>query len=100
MAFSEKTSVKKANKKIIYTQQQAEELAACWDPVSGPLYFMKNFIWVQHPMRGEIKFEPYPFQLDLIDNYHRFNKSVNLCRQTITVKLQSLPFIYYGMQCL
>mgnify|MGYP001014723444 CR=1 FL=1 len=40
-----------------------------------PVYFMKRFCKIQHPQRGKIKFELYPFQEDVLTDVadNRFN---------------------------
>lgn len=70
--------IKKAHTKEKYNDQKIIELAKCADPVNGPLYFMENFLYVQHATRGKIKFEPYPYQRELIDCYHNNRYSVAL----------------------
>lgn len=62
--------VKKAYTKVNYTPEQIEHLKKCMDPVDGPMYFMKNFMRIQHPVKGSIQFDPYPYQEELIDCYH------------------------------
>ena len=68
--------VKRANAKQAYTRQQCKELAGC---ANDPLYFMRNFVRVQHPTKGALPFIPYHFQEEMITAYntHRFN--VSLC---------------------
>jgi len=70
--------IKKPGQLVSYTPKEIEELKACADPSSGPLYFMENFIYVQHPVDGRIKFNPYPFQRELIYNYHNFKSNICL----------------------
>lgn len=70
--------VKRAYTKVSYTKEQIDELKACMDPVTGPLYFMSNFMYVQHSTKGKQRFIPYPFQLDLIDSYTHYKKSINM----------------------
>jgi len=62
--------IKKAHAQLKYTLEEIKHLEACMDPVDGPLYFCKNFLKIQHPVRGAIKFEPYPYQEELIKAYH------------------------------
>lgn len=62
--------VKKAHAQIKYTLEEVQHLEKCMDPVDGPLYFAKNFIKIQHPVKGSIPFEPYEFQERLIHAYH------------------------------
>ena len=40
-----------------------------------PIYFMKKYCMIQHPVRGKIPFNLYPFQCDTLDdfNHHRYN---------------------------
>ena len=62
--------IKKAHAPQRYTLEEVKHLEACMDPVTGPLYFAKNFLKIQHPTRGSIPFEPYEYQERLIDSYH------------------------------
>ena len=62
--------IKKAHKPERYTLEQIKHLEACMDPVTGPMYFMKNFLKIQHPVRGAIDFVPYGYQERLVDAYH------------------------------
>ena len=62
--------IKKAHAQIKYTLEEVKHLEACLDPVNGPLYFAKNFIKIQHPVRGSIPFHPYEYQERLIHAYH------------------------------
>ena len=64
--------------KIDYTQQQLTEFVKCSDLNSGPLYFMKNFMKIQHPTKGAINFEPFEYQLDLIETYNNYRYSINM----------------------
>lgn len=62
--------VKKAHSQIRYTLEEVQHLEKCMDPIDGPLYFAKNFIKIQHPVRGSIPFEPYEYQERLLHAYH------------------------------
>ena len=46
--------VKKAHKKIKYSDKMLADLAKCSDPDTGPMYFMENFLQIQHPTKGAI----------------------------------------------
>lgn len=61
--------IKKAHKKQKYTLEEVEHLEKCMDPVTGPLYFARNFIQIQHPVKGSIPFQPYEYQERLLDAY-------------------------------
>jgi hypothetical protein len=62
--------IKKAHAQIKYTLEEVKHLEACMDPVTGPLYFARNFVKIQHPVRGSIPFDMYDYQEKLIESYH------------------------------
>jgi hypothetical protein len=62
--------IKKAFQKQRYTLTEVKHLEACMDPITGPLYFCKTFLKIQHPVRGAIPFVPYPYQEELIKSFH------------------------------
>jgi hypothetical protein len=70
--------VKKAHSKEKYTPEQLAEFVQCADPITGPMYFMTHFFYIQHPLRGKLLYDPYPYQRELIDTYHENRMSVNL----------------------
>lgn len=56
---------------------------------ASPVYFMKKYCYIQHPIRGKILFELYPFQeqtlMDLMNNiYNIILKSRQLGISTLT----------------
>lgn len=70
--------IKKAYKKIKYTPDNLKELAACMHPVTGPEYFISNFMYIQHPVRGKEKLVLYPFQVELLKIYTQYRKSISM----------------------
>jgi hypothetical protein len=70
--------IKKAHAPQRYTLEEVKHLEACMDPVDGPLYFCKNFLKIQHPVRGSIAFEPYEYQERLIRSYHNYKQSIGM----------------------
>jgi len=59
--------VKPAHAKSAYTDQKVQELMQC---VEDPLYFMRTFMKIQHPLKGALPFDPFPFQLQIIKAFH------------------------------
>ncbi len=53
-------------------QRQVQEIIKCG---KDPNYFFKNYLKIQHPVRGLIPFETYDFQDDCIEHFidNRFN---------------------------
>ena len=75
--------VKAPHKKQVFTEQQLEEFLKCADPDTGPMYFMDNFFYIQHPTRGKMLYHPYEYQKKLIHTYHNYRYSISLMpRQT------------------
>lgn len=70
--------IKKPFTKMAYTLEEIMHLQKCADPVTGPMYFMENFFYIQHPLRGRIKFIPFDYQIELIENYHNNRFSINM----------------------
>ena len=96
--YQDDSLVKRANKKTDYTQQQLDELAACLHPETGPIYFMSNFMYIQHPTQGRQKLSLYSFQVDLINTYHKYRKSVNMVsRQMGKTTVAAGYLLWYAM---
>ncbi len=90
--------VKRAYAKVSYTKEQIDELKACMDPVTGPEYFITNYMYIQHPTRGREKLQLYPFQIDLIKTYHSYRKSVNMVsRQMGKTTVAAGYLLWYAM---
>lgn len=70
--------VKKAHAKLSYTSNEVKELYMCMDEKDGPMYFMRNFFYIQHPVRGRLLFDPFEYQIELIYNYHNNRFSINM----------------------
>jgi len=68
------------------------------DMKDGPLYFMKTFMKIQHPVKGSIPFHPFPYQERLIASYndHRFSIAM-LPRQTGKTTCAAGFLIWYSM---
>lgn len=60
------------DKKTFIKQRRKNEIEKC---KKDPIYFMKQYCKIQHPQRGIIPFELYPFQEDVLNqfNEHRLN---------------------------
>lgn len=77
------TLVKAPYRRQHWTDQQLSEFMACADPDTGPQYFMDNFFYIQHPVRGKMLYHPFDYQKRLIDTYHNYRYSISMMpRQT------------------
>ena len=89
---------KKAHQQQKYTEQQILDLLACNDPVDGYLYFAKNFFFIQHPVKGRTKFEPYPYQERLLYSYHNYRYQIAMLpRQAGKSTCASAYLLWYAM---
>ena len=90
--------VKRAFSKVTYTKEQIDELRACLDPINGPEYFIQNFMYIQHPIKGRQKLHLYNFQKDLIRTYHTYRRSVNMVsRQMGKTTVAAGYLLWYAM---
>ena len=90
--------IKKAHQQENYTEQQILEFARCADPITGPQYFMDNFLFIQHPVLGRINYHPFDYQKRLIDTYHNYRFSISLMpRQTGKSTSAAGYLLWYAM---
>jgi len=55
-----------SNDVISFTPEQISEVKKCMDDV---LYFIRNYVKIMHPVKGEIPFDLYDYQEDIIKLY-------------------------------
>jgi len=90
--------VKAPHTRQVYTQQQIDEFRQCADPVTGPIYFMDNFFYIQHPTRGRMLYHPFDYQRRLIDTYHQYRFSISMMpRQTGKSTSAAGYLLWYAM---
>ena len=90
--------VKSPHTRQVYTQQQIDEFRQCADPVTGPIYFLDNFFYIQHPTRGRMLYHPFDYQRRLIDTYHRYRFSISMMpRQTGKSTSAAGYLLWYAM---
>ena len=89
---------KKANQTETYTNEQIEDLVKCMDPQDGYLYFSKNFAYIQHPVKGKLKFDPFEYQVRLFDTYHSYRFNINMLpRQTGKTTCAAIYLTWFAM---
>jgi Terminase large subunit, T4likevirus-type, N-terminal len=87
--------VKRANAKTSYTPHQIREIARC---SADPLYFMENYLKIQHPVKGQIKFEAYAYQKKLVEAYWKNNSIIALLpRQSGKTTTAAGYLLWYAM---
>jgi hypothetical protein len=76
MTFDASSLAKAPYKKQNWTAQQLTEFSLCVDPDTGPHYFMTNFFYIQHPVQGKMRYQPFDYQKRLIDTYHNYRYAI------------------------
>ena len=90
--------VKTPYQKIQYDDEMIRDFQQCADKEHGPLYFMENFVKIQHPTKGGIDFTPFEYQLDLIKNYNEYRYSINMLgRQMGKTTVAAGYLLWYAM---
>ena len=90
--------IKKANRQETFSEDQIADLVACMDPDNGYLYFARKFAYIQHPVQGKLLFDPYEYQLGLMESYHNYRFNINMMpRQTGKTTCASIYLAWYAM---
>lgn len=67
----------------------AREKAKC---KVDPVYFIKKHLTIQHPIRGKIKFNLYPFQEDVVKELEEYR--YNICLKSRQIGISTLSAAY------
>ena len=98
MAQTEANLIKTPYKRQAFTEDQLKEFIACADPITGPAYFMSNFFYIQHPVKGKLLYQPYDYQKRLINTYHNYRFSISMMpRQTGKSTSAAGYLLWYAM---
>ena len=90
--------VKQGYSKVAYTPDTIQDFKNCVDQNTGPLYFMENHVKIQHPTKGGINFEPFSYQLELVENYNNYRYSINMLgRQMGKTTVAAGYLLWYAM---
>jgi hypothetical protein len=94
----ENSLVKRPHMQETWTESQLRELTRCADSVLGPRYFMNNYFYIQHPVKGSMLYQAFPYQERLIDTYHGYRFSISLMpRQTGKSTSAAGYLLWYAM---
>lgn len=94
----ENAFIKKPGTKVVYSPEMLQEFKSCMDMDNGPLYFMENFMMIQHPTKGRMKFDPFDYQRDLCDVYHKNRYAIAMIgRQLGKTTLAAGYLLWYAM---
>lgn len=95
MGRARNTRLKKAHTEHEFTPEELVEFAKC---AEDPVYFCKNYIRVQHPKRGAIPLELYPYQEKMMHMYMENRYTVVLsARQTGKSTISAIYLLWFAM---
>ena len=72
----------------------AEEYAKC---VQDPAYFIKKYCYIQHPVRGKIKFMLYPFQENVLWAFVKHTRNIILKNRQMGLSTLSAAYSLWLM---
>lgn len=88
--------LKRAHSEDEYTPEMILELRRC---KKDPIYFLRNFIKIQHPTRGTISFDMYEYQEKFVRHMHENRFTITLqprqCGKTLTAAMYLLWFALF-----
>ena len=82
-------------KKEKFTEDQIQEIVKC---TMDPLYFIEHYVWIQHPVKGRMKFDLFDFQRGLLDAYHNHKYSIALISRQMGKSTAAAAYLlWYAM---
>jgi hypothetical protein len=70
-------------------KQQIKEILKCG---RDPIYFLNNYVKIQHPTKGLLPFKTYPFQDDCLNMF--MNNRLNICCKSRQLGLSTVTAAY------
>jgi len=70
--------IKTAHSTQKFTEEDIANLIKCQDPVTGAKFFLDNYFFIQHPTKGKIQYQAFPYQQELLQSYNDHRFSVNM----------------------
>lgn len=90
--------VKRAHSTYNYNAHELSEFVKCADPLNGYEYFMRNYFYIQHPVKGKLLYKPFKYQEELIHNYHNSRFSISMLGRQMGKTTSAAGYLlWYGM---
>ena len=87
--------IKRAFAETEYTPENIAELKRCME---DPVYFICNYVWVQHPKYGKTLFKLYDYQKELVEALkHNRWVMILMARQMGKTQTTSMFLLWYSM---
>ena len=92
-SFNGNLNLKPVYQKENFTKHQIQEIIKC---KQDPIYFFENYVTIVNLDRGKIKFKPYDFQKDMVNNFRDFRFSINaVARQSGKTTVTTSFILWY-----
>lgn len=85
--------IKKGHADDVFDDHKKEELLKC---STSPLYFIENYMQIQHPTKGRVPFEPFDYQREMITAFYEKKKSVVLASRQLGKCIYKSTIITYN----
>lgn len=86
---------KKPGTKNTYTEKELLELVKCSESCE---YFSRNYVRVQHPTKGSVMFEPFPYQVEMLNNFQKYQNNIAMIsRQMGKTTIVAIYLLWYAM---
>ena len=76
MKDEEDSGLKKPNAISSYDLYRKKEMLKC---IQDPMYFIQNYVIVNEPSVGDVLFNLYPYQKDIIKGFYEHKKVILMC---------------------
>jgi len=87
--------LKKAFTEQSYTVEQAQELMRC---ARDPVHFITNYVFIKHPVRGQIKFAMYDYQKNMVRQFEKNRYNIVLAsRQVGKTETSAAYLLWYAL---
>ena len=87
--------IKKPYQSQQWTPEQIDEFTICID---DPIHFVKHYCYIQHPIKGKVKFDLFEYQEKLINTYNDYRYAIAMLpRQTGKSTAAAAYLLWYCM---
>lgn len=90
--FHNNPNLPRADYQHAYTQHEIDEFRKC---AEDPIYFAKNYIKIVNVDHGLMPFSMWPFQEEMVSNFHENRFSINLCPRQVGKTSCAVAFLLH-----
>ena len=91
-SYRDNPLLKKVGVKVEWTQETISEYRKC---AKDPIYFAENYVTIVNVDVGLMKFKMWPFQKEMIRNYHQNRFSITKCPRQVGKTTTSVAYLLW-----